>query len=177
MKCSYNDTAGKQQIEDKIPIYIADLQSMTLARRLRKKRPGSHDDNAGGVASTVVGEVTRPAEPEASSSREIGPSDASEHTAEKAEDAVNAGRRVRKQRVLTYVSSLGYTWWTVVIFLQCYKRLIVSSCLTVCSTGNLRAIRNHCAEKRLPSGRQLASWRGVSYQARGDESGAHSLWG
>ena len=31
----------------------------------------------------------------------------SEHTAEKAEDAVNAGRRMRKRRVLTNVSSLG----------------------------------------------------------------------
>ena len=78
-----------------------------FARRLRKKRPGSHDDDTGGVASTVVREVTRPAEPEASSGREIGPSDASERTAEKAENAVNAGRRVRKQRVLTNVSSLG----------------------------------------------------------------------
>ena len=31
----------------------------------------------------------------------------SEHIAEKAENAVNAGRRVRKQRVLTNVSFLG----------------------------------------------------------------------
>ena len=54
-------TAGKLQIEDKTPIHIADLQSMTedFARRLRKKRP---DDDAGCVASMVVGEVTRPAE-------------------------------------------------------------------------------------------------------------------
>ena len=66
-------TAGKQQVEDKTPIHIADLQSMTedFARRLHKKRPGSHDDDAGGVASTVVGEVTRPAEPEASSGRDV----------------------------------------------------------------------------------------------------------
>ena len=42
-----------------------------------------------------------------SSGREIGPSDVSEHTAEKAENPVNAGMRVRKQRVLTDVSSLG----------------------------------------------------------------------
>ena len=102
-------TAGKQQIEYKTPIHIADLQSLTedFARRLRKKRPGSHDDDAGGVASTVAREVTRPAEPKASSGREIGPSDVSERTAEKAENAVNAGRRVRKQQVLTNVSSLG----------------------------------------------------------------------
>ena len=133
-------TAGKQQIEDKTPIHIADLQSMTedFARRLRKERPGSHDDDAGGVASTVAREVTRPAEPEASSGREIGPSDVSERIAEKAENAVNAGRRVRKQRVLT---EERYAWWIVGIFLHCYKRLIVSSCLTVCSIGNLRAIR------------------------------------
>ena len=102
-------TAGKQQIEGKTPIHIADLQSMTddFARRLRKERPGSHDDDAGGVASTDARKVTRPAEPEASSGREIGPSDVSERTAEKAENAVNAGRRVRKQRVLTNVASLG----------------------------------------------------------------------
>ena len=50
-----------------------------FARRLPKQRTGSHDDDASGVASTVAGEV-RPAEPEASSGREIGPSDVSEHT-------------------------------------------------------------------------------------------------
>ena len=77
-----------------------------LARRLRKKRPGSHDDDAGGVVFTVTREVTRPAEPEASSGRETGPSIVSEGRAEREEDAVNAGRRVRKQRVLTNVSSL-----------------------------------------------------------------------
>ena len=78
-------TAGKQQIEDKTPIHIAVLQSMTedFARRLRKKRPGSHDDDVGGVASTVPREVMCQAEPEASSGREIGPSDVSERTAEK----------------------------------------------------------------------------------------------
>ena len=42
-------TAGRQQIEDKTPIHIADLQSMTenFARPLRMKRPDSHDDDAG----------------------------------------------------------------------------------------------------------------------------------
>ena len=101
-------TAGRHQIEDKTPIHIADLQSMTedIARRLRKKRPGSHDDDAG-VASTVARKVMRPAEPEASSGRETGSSDVLARIAERVEDAVNAGRRVRKQRVLTNVSSLG----------------------------------------------------------------------
>ena len=63
-------TEGKQQIENKTPIDIADLQSTAedLARRLRKKRPGSHDDVAGGISSTIAG---RPAEPEVSSGREI----------------------------------------------------------------------------------------------------------
>ena len=55
----------------------------------------------------VAREVTRPAEPEASSCRETDPSDVSEYTAERAEDAVHARRSVRKQRVLTNVSSLG----------------------------------------------------------------------
>ena len=38
---------------------------------------------------------------------DTGPRDVSEHAAEKVVDAVNAGRRVRKQEVLTTVSSLG----------------------------------------------------------------------
>ena len=95
-------TAGRQQIENKTPIHIADLQSMTedLPRRLRQ-RPGSHDDDAGGVASTVAREV----------GIYIWQRDWLQRCvvsiAERAEDAVNTGRRVRKQRVLTKVSFLG----------------------------------------------------------------------
>ena len=52
-----------------------------FARRLRMMRPGSNDGDAGGVASTVAREVTRPAKPEVSSGREIDPSNVSEHIA------------------------------------------------------------------------------------------------
>ena len=53
-------TNGRHQIVDKTPIHMANLQSFTedFARRLREKKPGSHDDDAGSVASTVAREVS-----------------------------------------------------------------------------------------------------------------------
>ena len=97
--------AGKQQIEDKTPIYIADLQSM-MTEDLRKKMPDCHDNDAGGVTYTVGRKVTRPGKPEASSGSEISPSNVSEQ-AERAEDVVNAGKRVKMERTLVNVSYLG----------------------------------------------------------------------
>ena len=49
-----------------------------FARRLSKKRTGGHDDDAGGVASTVARNITCPTKPEASSGSEISPSGVSE---------------------------------------------------------------------------------------------------
>ena len=57
-------TAGRQQVEDKTPVHIADVQSMAeeLLRRLRKK-PVSHDGDAGDGESTV-GQGVTPLQPE-----------------------------------------------------------------------------------------------------------------
>ena len=68
--------------------------------------PGGNDDDADGVASTVAREIMRPAMPDASSGREISPSGVSEQ-AERAEDAVNAGRRVRKKKLTPMCHILG----------------------------------------------------------------------
>ena len=91
-----------------------------------------------------------------------GPSDVSERIAERAEDAVNAGRRVPKQRMLTNVSSLGE-----IHLVDSDQEADCSSCLTVCSVGSLRANRSHCATRRLLSGGQLASWSGVLLSSEG----------
>ena len=56
--------------------------------------PSFGSSNRRGVASTVAREIRRLAEPEASSGREISSSDVPEPV-ERAEDAVNAGGRVR----------------------------------------------------------------------------------
>ena len=52
-------TAGRQRVENKTPVHIADVQSMTeeFLRRLRKK-PVSHDGDGGGGKSTVGQGVT-----------------------------------------------------------------------------------------------------------------------
>ena len=52
-------TAGKQQVGDKTPIHIADIQSMTeeFLQRLRKK-PSDHDGGTGGDALTAGMGVT-----------------------------------------------------------------------------------------------------------------------
>ena len=92
-------TAGKVQVEDKTPIHIADLQSMTeeFSRRLRKKS-GAHDDGTSGGDSTVTAGVTPPTvEPEKPSEMNVPPSGVPE----------SGGKRVRTKRVLTNVSSLG----------------------------------------------------------------------
>ena len=56
--------------------------------------------------------------------RELSSSDVSEQ-AERVEDAVNAGRRVRKKRIFTNVSYLGeiYLVWIVIMSLHCFRRL------------------------------------------------------
>lgn len=48
-------TSGRQQLEDKSSVYIADVQTMTEAflRRLQKNRV-SHDGDAGGVSRRWV---------------------------------------------------------------------------------------------------------------------------
>ena len=48
-----------------------------FARRLRKKRPGSHDEDAAGIATKVARESTHSAKPEFYRA-EISPSDMSE---------------------------------------------------------------------------------------------------
>ena len=65
--------AGRQQVEDKTPHYIADVQSMTkeYLRRLRKK-PVSHDGDTGGGDSTTVGQGVTPLQPEPEAPSEKG---------------------------------------------------------------------------------------------------------
>ena len=80
-------------MEDKTPIHIVDLQSMTeeFSRRLRKKS-GAHDDGASGGDSTVTAGVTPPTvEPENPSEMNVPPSGVSE----------SGGKRVQTRRVLT----------------------------------------------------------------------------
>ena len=52
-------TAGRQQVEGKTPVYIANVQRMTeeFLRRLQKK-PVGHDSDEGGGESTVGQGVT-----------------------------------------------------------------------------------------------------------------------
>ena len=95
-------TAGRQQVEYKTPVHIADVQSMTeeFLRRLRMK-PVSHHGDTGGGESTVGQGVTQP-EPEAPSEKGRSPS------AEPASVSAGDGtKRVRTPRVLTNVSTLG----------------------------------------------------------------------
>ena len=97
-------TAGRQQIEDKTPVHVADLQSMTeeFSRRLRVK-PVSHDGDEGGGVSTVGKEVT-PLEPEPDTSSRKGMPSCAESASV---SASGTSKRVRTQRVLTNVSALG----------------------------------------------------------------------
>ena len=90
----------------------------------------------------VARETTRPTEPEA-------------HRAERLAPSMCRSTQQRKQRMLCMLEAASanhcvFSWrdtpggqWAY--FLHCYKRLIVSSCLTVCSIGHLRAIRIYCA--------------------------------
>ena len=62
-------TAGKQQVEDKTPIHIADIQTMTaeFLQRLRKKA-SDNDGGTGGDALTAgMGVTPQRPEPEVSS--------------------------------------------------------------------------------------------------------------
>ena len=97
-------TAGKQQIEDKTPIHIADIQTMTeeFLQRLQKK-PCDHYGGTGGDALTagMVVMLQRP-EPEVSSEKGMSPS--AESTRRSPGDGT---KRVRTQRVLTNVATLG----------------------------------------------------------------------
>jgi hypothetical protein len=93
-------TEGKQMIEDKTPIHIADLQLMTeeLSRRLHKKS-SSHDGGTSGDDSKAVEEVTHPpAKPESASGRVESTSAQSEMVERK---------RVRTKRSLTNIVKLG----------------------------------------------------------------------
>ena len=84
-------TAGKVQVEDKTPIYIADLQSLTeeFSRWLSKKS-GAHDDGASGGDSTVTAGVAPPiVEPENPSEMNVPPSGVPE----------SGEKRVRTRRV------------------------------------------------------------------------------
>ena len=96
-------TAGRQQMEDKTPVHVADLQSMTeeFSRRLRLKLV-SHDGDEGGGVSTVGKEVT-PLEPEPDTSSRKGMSSCAESASV---SASGTSKRVRTQRVLSNVSAL-----------------------------------------------------------------------
>ena len=65
-------TAGRQQVEYKTPVHIADVQSMTeeFLRQLRKK-PVSHDGDTGGGESTA-GQGVTPLQPEPEAPSEKG---------------------------------------------------------------------------------------------------------
>ena len=97
-------TAGKQQVEDKTPIHIADIQTMTeeFLQRLRKK-PSDHDGGTGGYVLTAgMGVTPQRPEPEVSSEKEMSPS------AESARGSAGDGtKRIRTQRVLINVATLG----------------------------------------------------------------------
>ena len=91
-------TEGRTMIEDKTPVHIADLQSMTeeLAQRLHKKSD-SHDSERSGVGSKVAREVTLPTAKPESPSKESPSSGVPE----------SGGKRVRIPRSVTNVATLG----------------------------------------------------------------------
>ena len=62
-------TAGVQQIENKTPIHIADMQAMIeeFSRRQRKTTVRYDDDDSGGVSTVATDSTRSTAEPEASS--------------------------------------------------------------------------------------------------------------
>ena len=98
-------TAGRQQIEDKTPVHVFDLQSMTeeFSRPLQLQ-PVSHDGDEGGGVSTVGKEVTPPG-PEPDTSSRKGMSSCAESASV---SASGTSKRVRTQRVLTNVSALKW---------------------------------------------------------------------
>ena len=121
------------------------------------------------MASTVAGEITRPAKPEASQGSEMSPSGVSEQE-EREVDAVNAGRHVRKMRILTNVLSLGEIYLVGNDHVPAHTHaqeadsVLMSDSVTVVG---LRVIKSYCAAMRLLSGEQLASWSGVRLLSEG----------
>jgi hypothetical protein len=99
-------TDGKTMIEDKTPIHIADLQSMTeeLAQRLHKKSDPHDGEISVDDSQRAVKGVTHPrAEPESSSGQSMSTSDVPESR----QSMSTSGRRERTQRSLTNISTLG----------------------------------------------------------------------
>jgi hypothetical protein len=99
-------TAGRPQTEDKTPIHIADLQSMTegFSQQLRLKKSSSQDAETSGDDSMTAGEHSLPA----AQSESLPESD--EIPCDQLESATNSdenSKRVRKRRVLINAKSLG----------------------------------------------------------------------
>ena len=91
-------TAGRQQVEDKTPIHIADVQTMTEAFSLElRNKSASRDDASSGGESKVARVLIKPTKPESPSGKRATPS----------AELVSGSKRVRRQRVLTNVSFLG----------------------------------------------------------------------
>ena len=118
-------TAGRQQVEDKTPLHIADVQNMTeeFLRRLRKK-PVSHDGDTGGGESTV-GQGVTPLQPEPEA-----PSPSAEPASV---SAGNGTKRARTPRVLTNVSTLGEVYLMEVDAVKSFLDDVDSILLTDCA--------------------------------------------
>ena len=128
---------GRTTVEDKTPIHIADLQEMTedFSRRLHKKS-GPEESQARGQDSTVPS-ASHPQQPEPDS-RERPSSEVPENRL-----LGDPGKRVRKKRELTNVSTMGEINLVDVTGSTNYLQEIDSAFLTIDIDSNYREPETH----------------------------------